>query len=169
MDILTARQRSDGQPRSVEVTDGGSVYTSPAAGAVDDVNLAQVGGAAVSLGQKLMTASLPVVLASNQAAVPITGASAYTTPTHTAVNVTVASGAVLAANANRLYALLVNDSDAVIYIKLGAAAVANQGIRLNASGGSYEMSAMLGNLYTGAINGIHAGVGNKALLMTEGT
>jgi len=94
--------------------------------------------------------------------------AAYTTPTHTAVNVTTTTGAVLAANANRLYALLVNDSDTVIYIKLGAAAVANQGIRLNADGGSYEMSAMLGNLYTGAINGIHAGTGNKVLLMTEG-
>ena len=103
---------------------------------------------------------MPVVIASDQTVI--------TTPTHTAVNVTTTTGAVLAANASRLYALLVNDSDVAIYIKLGAAAVANQGIRLNADGGWYEMSAMLGNLYTGAINGIHAGTGNKVLMMTEG-
>ena len=152
-----------------------------------------------ALGQAAMAASMPVAIANNQSAVPVSGTfypgtqpvsiatmpstpvtgtfwqttqpvsvAAYTTPTHTAVNVTTTTGAVLAANANRLYALLVNDSDTVIYIKLGAAAVANQGIRLNADGGSYEMSAMLGNLYTGAINGIHAGTGNKVLLMTEG-
>ncbi len=93
---------------------------------------------------------------------------AYTAPTHTAVNVTTNTGEVLASNANRLYALLVNDSDTTIYIKLGAAAVVNEGIRLNALGGNYEMSAMLGNLYTGAINGIHGGAGNKVLLVTEG-
>lgn len=93
---------------------------------------------------------------------------AYTTPTHTAVNATTASGAALASNANRLYALVVNDSDTTIYIKLGADAVANQGIRLNAYGGAYEMSKKLGNLYTGAINCIHASTGNKVLLVTEG-
>lgn len=100
--------------------------------------------------------------------VSVIEADPYTTPTHTAVNVTTVTGVVLAANANRRYALLVNDSDTVIYIMLGAAAVANQGIRINANGGNYEMSLMLGNLYTGAINGIHAGVGDKALLMLEG-
>ena len=152
-----------------------------------------------ALGQAAMAASMPVAIANNQSAVPVSGTfypgtqpvsiatmpstpvtgtfwqttqpvsvAAYTTPAHTAVNVTTTTGAVLASNANRLYALLVNDSDTAIYIKLGAAAVANQGIRLNALGGNYEMSAMLGNLYTGAINGIHAGSGNKVLLMTEG-
>ena len=100
--------------------------------------------------------------------VAIADANAYTTPTHTVISVTTSSSVALAANANRLYALLVNDSDTEIYIKLGATAVANQGIRLNAFGGSYEMSAMLGNLYTGAINAIHAGTGNKVLLLTEG-
>ena len=92
----------------------------------------------------------------------------YTTPTHTAVVVTTASGIALAANANRLYALLINDSDTVIYINLGATAVANQGIRLNADGGSYEMSKRLGSLYSGVINAIHGGTGDKTLLVTEG-
>ncbi|MFA4854188.1 MAG: hypothetical protein WC616_02425 [Candidatus Omnitrophota bacterium] len=92
---------------------------------------------------------------------------AYTTPTHTAVTVGVATGAALALNANRLYALLVNDSDTAIYIKLGVAAALNQGIRINANGGSYEISKELGNLYTGAINAISS-LANKTLLVTEG-
>ncbi len=96
------------------------------------------------------------------------GAGDYTTPTHTAVSVAVTSTAALAANANRLYVLLVNDSDTTIYIKLGAAAVANQGIRLNASGGAYEISKKAGNLYTGAIYAIHGASGTKVLLVTEG-
>lgn len=93
----------------------------------------------------------------------------YTTATYTTLSVTTTSQAALAANANRLYALFVNDSDVVIYLKNGATAVANQGIRLNASGGSYEMSKKAGNLYRGAVNAIHAGTGNKVLLIEEGT
>ena len=61
---------------------------------------------------------------------------------------------ILAANGNREYALIQNDSDEVIYIAKGVAAVLNTGIRLNASGGSYEMSRLLGNLSQGAVNGI---------------
>jgi len=91
----------------------------------------------------------------------------YTTPTHTAPSIGTTTTVALASNANRLYALLVNNSDEVIYFKLGANAVLNQGIRLNANGGSYEMSKLLGNLYTGAINGICAS-GNKVLLVLEG-
>jgi hypothetical protein len=106
------------------------------------------------------------VVYAESTAVAETGA--YTTPTHSVATVTTVTGAALAANAARLYALLVNDSDTAIYIKLGAAAVANQGIRLGANGGSYEMSKKLGNLYTGAINAIHGGTGNKVLLVLEG-
>lgn len=90
------------------------------------------------------------------------------TPTHTAVNITSTSGEVLAANANRKYALLINDSDTVIYLKIGSPAVVNEGIRLNANGSSYEMAAALGNLATGAINGIHGSSGSKVLTVLEG-
>jgi hypothetical protein len=107
-----------------------------------------------------------MVVARESAGADLTGA--YTTPTHTAVNVATATTAIIAANANRKYLLLVNDSDTPIWIKLGANAVANQGIRINANGGSYEMSAKQGNLYLGAVNGIHASTGNKVMLVTEG-
>lgn len=87
---------------------------------------------------------------------------------HTVATIGATTGAALAANAARKYALLVNDSDSVIYVKIGAAAVLNQGIRLNAYGGSYEMSARDGNLDVRAINAISSGAG-KILLVTEGT
>ena len=92
----------------------------------------------------------------------------YTTPAHTAPSIGTTTTLALAANANRLYALLVNDSDTTIYFKLGEAAVLNTGIRLNANGGSYEISKELGNLYTGIINAIHGGTGSKVLLVAEG-
>lgn len=91
----------------------------------------------------------------------------YTTPTHAAPSIGATTTVALAANANRLYTLFENDSDETIYLKLGAAAVLNQGIRLNAHGGSYEMSKKLGNLYLGAVNGICAS-GSKVCLVCEG-
>jgi arginine repressor len=88
------------------------------------------------------------------------------TVTHTTVSVTTLTGPALAVNVNRKYALLVNNSQYTQFIKLGADAILNQGIRLNANGGSYEMTANLGNLYTGAINVI--GTATGTLLVTEG-
>jgi hypothetical protein len=90
----------------------------------------------------------------------------YTTPTHTAVSVTTSTGVALAVNTSRKYALFINDSDTAQYLKFGTDAVLNEGIRLNANGGSYEMSAAQGNLYTGAVNVIAATAGT--LLVTEG-
>lgn len=87
------------------------------------------------------------------------------TPTHSVVPVGATTTAVLPANTDRKYTLLCNDSDSTMYLKIGAVAVASQGIRLN-SGTSYEISAVNGNLFTGAINAISAGA-NKSLLVTE--
>lgn len=102
-----------------------------------------------------------------QVAVEAQGEGDYTTPTHTWPVIGAADTVALAANANRLYACFVNDGTEPIYLYLGDDAVMNKGIRLNASGGSYEMSRELGNLYTGAINGICAS-GGMTLLVTEG-
>ena len=90
----------------------------------------------------------------------------YTTPANSAHNVTTSTSAILAANSNRLYAVIVNDSDVVIYLGIGANAVLNQGVRINANGGAYEINWT--NLYTGAINGIHGGTGNKVVTVFEG-
>ncbi|MCK9598989.1 MAG: hypothetical protein M0R06_08120 [Sphaerochaeta sp.] len=69
------------------------------------------------------------------------GSIGYATPTHTGVSIGAASTLALAANGDRKYALFINDSDETIYLGIGTDAVANEGVRLNASGGSYEMSA----------------------------
>lgn len=90
--------------------------------------------------------------------------------TMTGTEVTIAtastSEAALVANNDRYYALFQNDSDAVMYLRLGETAVANQGIRLSANGGWYEMNWT--NLYQGVVNVICT-VAGKVLTITEGT
>lgn len=89
--------------------------------------------------------------------------------THSAVNVTTASTQVVAtisSGRKRNLLILINDSDTTIYCNLaGGTAVANEGIRLNASGGSIFMDVSV--TYT-AVNCIHGGTGNKVLLVSEG-
>lgn len=90
------------------------------------------------------------------------------TVTHTAVNCAATSTQLVAASSSRRYLLIVNDSDTDIYIKLGATAVAHEGILLKAEGGAFESSPAYDLLFMGAVNGIHAGSGNKVVLVTEG-
>jgi len=63
----------------------------------------------------------------------------FSSGTNGKVTVGATSTLVSAPKSNRVYALLVNDSDETIYIALGAAAVLNQGIPLFASGGSLTL------------------------------
>ncbi len=102
------------------------------------------------------------------AALAKVGAPGVTLTHGAGVNVATSTTAVLASNASRKYALIVNDSDAIMYVGVGVDAVLNRGLRLNPNGGSYEMSEKLGNLATGAINAIHGGTGSKVALPTEG-
>ncbi|GAH26007.1 unnamed protein product [marine sediment metagenome] len=108
----------------------------------------------------VMTGKLP-----NSSAVTITSLPSVSTATPTKVAVGVASTAALAANANRKFAVFVNDSNETIYLSLSGTAVINEGIRLNANGGAYETSLL--NLYTGAVTAICAS-GGKNLTVTEG-
>ncbi len=87
---------------------------------------------------------------------------------HIATVVGSSSVNVLSGNANRRYALLVNDSLATIWVTMSATAAVDTGVRLNANGGYYEMAGEMGNLYTGQINAIMA-TGSGTLLATEGT
>lgn len=73
--------------------------------------------------------------------------------TSTKVAVGATSVEVVAAQSQRKYLLLVNDSNATIYVHLGTAdAVINTGIRLNANGGALEISGE--RLYRGKITAI---------------
>jgi hypothetical protein len=76
------------------------------------------------------------------------------------------SNLVVAANPDREYLIIINNSDTVCYLAFGQAAVANYGVRLTASGGAYEMSRLLGNLTTAAVYSINA-TGDKNLCGVE--
>lgn len=86
------------------------------------------------------------------------------TITPTKVTVGNTTTVVLAADASdkREYVAIVNDSDEPVYIALGATAVMNEGIRLNAGGGALELSGE--NQWQGAINGICASGGKNITL-----
>ena len=92
----------------------------------------------------------------------------YSTATHTEASIGTGTTLVLALNEARVYALFVNDSDTTIYLRFGEDAVLNEGIRVNANGGSFEMTQQQGNLYSGVVNGISS-AGSKNLTVLEGT
>lgn len=82
----------------------------------------------------------------------------------TFATVGVASAIVLAANAARQGAEFVNDSNKIIYLAFGAAAVVGSGRRLNANGGSYIINAE--NLTTQDVRAISTGA-SKNLTVNE--
>lgn len=88
----------------------------------------------------------------------------FPSATGTAVTVGNTSTSVLSADSDRKYLALVNDSDEAIYVELGGTAVMNEGIRLNAGGGSLVME--IGSaMYTGAVTAICT-TGSKVLTVT---
>lgn len=107
-------------------------------------------GAGIVIAIMILTISLtnPKISLGDTATTPIKVMNVSTGPT-----VSGTSSTVLAASSGRVYAVFVNDGAVPIYLSLnGVAAVANKGIRLNASGGSYEIN--LSNQYVGAVNAI---------------
>ena len=87
--------------------------------------------------------------------------------THAAVSCTSSTGEALAVNGGRVSALFVNDGTSTIWIAINQAAVANEGIRLNANGGSYYITDRgQGNLDREAVNCITASA-TVVLLVTE--
>jgi hypothetical protein len=89
------------------------------------------------------------------------------TAIHTVVNVTTASTSVLGTTRGiRSLLILQNDSDTTIYCNLtGGVAVVDEGIRLNAAGGTLFMDTVVPTV---PVTCIHGGTGTKALLVTEG-
>lgn len=71
---------------------------------------------------------------------------------------------VLGANGKRTQATFVNDSDTIIYLVKGKPASLNVGIRLNANGGSYEITML--NPWKGEIYAISSAA-TKNLCWTE--
>lgn len=90
-------------------------------------------------------------------------------PAHSRVNVN-GDTPIITANPNRRYLLIVNNSDTTVFIRLAdAPATVDRGIPIAPNASSYEISIPNGNLYRGVIRANHGGVGNKLVLLTEGT
>ena len=89
------------------------------------------------------------------------GSPSVDTATNTKIEVGFVSTTVLALNADRIQAIIVNDSDEAVYVNLSATAVMNEGIRLNASGGS-----LVEDEYTGVITAICSN-GSKNITVVE--
>ena len=56
-----------------------------------------------------------------------------------------------------------------MYLRVGENSVANEGIRLSATGGEYTMSPQHGNLSTREVDAIVGSGSGKVLLVIEGT
>lgn len=100
--------------------------------------------------------------------VPASASAERISYTHAAISVAATSTSALAAPASsnaRRIVILQNDSDTVIYCNLaGGSAVVNQGVRINANGGTFLLDVVTPAL---AIACIHGGSGSKTLLVTH--
>ena len=85
---------------------------------------------------------------------------------HTTASCTATSGVALAAGEARLGALFINDGTSTIWLRVGETAVANEGIRLNANGGSYTMAEVYENMDSEVVNCITASA-TVVLLVVE--
>lgn len=111
------------------------------------------------VGQNTMVNSLPVAIASNQSAIPVTNTEvAMATGTQTSVAGSASSVTLLAANASRLNASIYNDSTAILYIRCQAtASTSNFTVKLFPEG-YWEVPKR----YTGIIDGIWASATGNA-------
>lgn len=88
--------------------------------------------------------------------------------THTAHDVPNTGMEVLGENQRRRFAMLMNDSNVVMYISLGVPAQPHNGIRLERNGGAIQFTHCTGNLYSGKVYAIHEGSQSARLMVTEG-
>lgn len=87
-----------------------------------------------------------------------------TIPTNSSSTVSTGSTLIVATNTARAYVAIVNDSANTVYLGIGTNAVLGKGIRLNANGGSFEMTP--DGIFTGPIYGISSSA--SAITYLEG-
>jgi len=83
-------------------------------------------------------------------------------PTNTNVSCDTSSTLAVATSTGRKYFAIVNDGSTAIYLGLGKAAVLNKGIRLNATGGTFEMNPNV--MFSGAIYCISSAASNATII-----
>lgn len=114
-----------------------------------NASLTSIDSKTPALGQAVMAASVPVVIASNQSAIPvIVGVS--TTATLSSVANSLTTGVLLAANTNRKSYIVFNDSLAVVFLAFAATASTTAFSTKLQPGSEYEP----GTDYTGVISAI---------------
>lgn len=138
--------------------DGGS-------GTTEDINVAEWGGITTTLGQKAMTASVPVVIASDQSPVAVQNETATAVTPAAVTLVAATSNTLLAANANRIRAVIINPLASPLFVRLAAsAATAAAGgydyVVPPVSGGVPGQLVLAPGEYSGQIRGICASAGD---------
>jgi len=137
-------------------------------GAATEATLSALNAKLNTLGQKTMANSTPVVIASDQSAIPISGTitsipTTSTVATTSQVSRSNTNQTLLASNANRKGATFYNDASANLFLKLGAVATSTDyTIRLQ-NNDYYEVPFN----YTGRIDGIWASNGAGDVTITE--
>lgn len=114
-----------------------------------------------TLGSKTSANSTPVVIASDQGAIPVTTPTSATA-TRSDVTSVAASATILASNASRKGAIIYNDSNKSLYLKFGTTATVTDFTTLLRAGDQYEVPFG----YTGRIDGIWSAA-NGAARVTE--
>lgn len=129
---------------------GGS---SSGGGAGSDVNLIEVGGVSIALGETTMSASLPVVIASDQSPIPITGSITASNPSVDATGATAPTDAtyvgILDPSSGNLEGLVAERLD--YDTGAGTSAQTILGLALPASGGPVGAIGGSGNVGTNVI------------------
>lgn len=105
-----------------------SVSVSPSG--TQDSNLVSVSGSAITLGQAAMAASLPVVIASNQTAIPISGSITATNPSVGVTGATIPADATYVGglNGGNLVGVVVDSSGHPVVVGAGTAGSASGGV-----------------------------------------
>jgi hypothetical protein len=163
----SSRLAVDGSGVTQPVSDAGGSLTVdtpqlPAAlvgGRLDENVGAWLGSTAPTVGQKAMASSVPVVIASDQSTLPVKELRS-TACAHTSVAGSDTSVTLLAANANRIKAVIRNDSTANLFLRFeNAAATTTSGVLLG-NGDDWEEKE-----YNGEIRGIWSVANGNARIM----
>lgn len=117
--------------------------------ATGNTSLASIDSKTPALGQAVMAASVPVVISSNQTAIPVQ-VNVSSTGTLSSVNNAITTFVVLASNANRKGFIVYNDSLAIVFLAFAATASTTAFSTKIQPGAEYEP----GEDYTGVISGI---------------
>jgi hypothetical protein len=140
---------------------GGAGDASASNQTTEITKLTSIDGKLASLGQKAMAGSTPVVIASDQAAIPVTQGSS-STASLTSVASSATSVSILSSNSIRKGLILWNDSTATAYVAFAASSSTSAFTIKMGPGAYWEMAT----LYTGAISAIWD-VANGSMRVTE--